>query len=91
MAKLTDITIDVKANLNVDRRTAETCLRLVEMYCNSSGVTIIPNRKMDGEYEYTLGPEVLPKFQPGGAFPKVSEDTLAAINAIGRGCHPDDL
>ena len=90
MGKLTDITIDVKASLNVDRRTAETCLRLVEMYCNSSGVTIIPNRKMDGEYEYTLGPEVLPKLEPG-VFPKISEDTFAAINALGHGSHPNDL
>lgn len=91
MDKKTEITIDVKANLNVDRRTAETCLRLVEMYCNSSGVTIIPNRNTDGEYQYCLGPEVFPKFQHGGAFHKLSEDTLEAINAIGRGCHPDDL
>ena len=89
MGKLTDITIDVKANLNVDRRTAETCLRLVEMYCNSSGVTIIPNRTTDGEYQYYLGPEVLPKFQRGGSFYKVSEDTLAAINAIGRETHKE--
>ena len=86
-----ELTIDVKANLNIDRRTAETCLRLVEMYCNSSGVTIIPNRKMDGEYEYTLGPEVFPKLAPGTPFPKISEDALSAIHALGRGSHPNDL
>ena len=90
MGKLDEITIDVKANLNVDRRTAETCLRLVEMYCNSSGVTIIPNRMTGGEYQYYLGPEVLPKFQHGGAFPKISDDTLAAINAIGRESHREE-
>ena len=84
-------TIDVKANLNVDRRTAETCLRLVEIYCNQNGVTVIPNRNMNGEYEYTLGPEALPKLAPGGTFHKVSEDTLAAIHALGRGSHPNDL
>ena len=41
MGKLTDITIDVKANLNVDRRTAETCLKLVEIFCNENKIGVI--------------------------------------------------
>ena len=41
MGKLTDITIDVKANLNVNRRTAETCLRLVEIFCNATRTGVI--------------------------------------------------
>lgn len=48
MGKLTDITIDVKANLNVDRRTAETCLRLVEIFCNANRIDVIGHRGEDG-------------------------------------------
>ena len=48
MAKLTDITIDVKANLNVDRRTAETCLRLVEIFCNTNRIGVIGHLDKDG-------------------------------------------
>lgn len=89
MANASDFTVKVKAKLEVDRKTAETCLRLVETFCNTNGVTIIPNRKMDGEYEYRLGPEVFPKLSPG-AFPKVTEETFTAINAIGRKAHPGE-
>lgn len=48
MGKLTDITIDVKANLNVDRRTAETCLRLVETFCNATRTGVIGHIDEDG-------------------------------------------
>ena len=48
MAKLTDITIDVKANLNVDRRTAETCLKLVEIFCNATRTGVIGHMDEDG-------------------------------------------
>lgn len=48
MGKLTDITIDVKANLNVDRRTAETCLRLVEIFCNATRTGVIGHMDEDG-------------------------------------------
>jgi hypothetical protein len=90
MGKPTDITIDVKANLNVDRRTAETCLRLVEVFCNANSVHIIGHRMENGEHEYSFEPEPFPKLSPC-AFPKVTEETFAAINAIGRGTHPNDL
>ena len=48
MAKLTDITVDVKANMNVDRRTAETCLRLVEIFCNTNRIGVIGHLDEDG-------------------------------------------
>lgn len=48
MAKIQDLTIDVKANLNVDRRTAETCLRLVELFCNATRTIVIGHRGEDG-------------------------------------------
>jgi hypothetical protein len=90
MAKISDMTVEVKAKLEVDRRTAETCLRLVEIFCNANSVRITARRMENGEHEYYFEPEPFPKLSPG-AFPKLTEDTLAAINAIGRGCHPDDL
>lgn len=48
MARVTDITIDVKANLNVDRRTAETCLRLVELFCNANRIGVRGHLGEDG-------------------------------------------
>lgn len=82
MPKLSDVTVEMNARLGVDRRTAETCLRLVETFCNANGVQIIAHRMENGEHEYSFEPV---------SFPKVSEDTIAAINAIGRGSHPDKL
>lgn len=40
MAKLSEITVDVKAKLDVDRKTAETCLSLLEIYCNANNLRI---------------------------------------------------
>lgn len=48
MAKVEDITVEVKANMNVDKTTAETCLKLVELYINQNGVDLIGNTKIDG-------------------------------------------
>ena len=81
MAKLTDITVDVKANLNVDRRTAETCLRLVEIFCNENGISVIGHRDED---HYTTF-EFERKSSPG-----ISREAWNAINAIGREAHPNE-
>ena len=86
MAK-NELTIDVKANLTVDRKTAETCLRLVEIFCNANSQQIIGHRTENGETEYSFELEPFPALAPGAAFPKISEDALAAINAIGRNTH----
>ena len=51
MAKFDDITIDVKAKLDVDRKTAEGCLKLVELYCNAHGKTIIGHKSDGGDME----------------------------------------
>ena len=40
MAKFEDVTIDVKAKLDVDRKTAELCLSLIEIYCNANNLCI---------------------------------------------------
>ena len=46
--KASEITVDVKANLTVDRGTAEGCLKLVELYVNQTGKRIIGEREEDG-------------------------------------------
>ena len=43
-----EITINVNANLCVDQRTAETCLKLVETYMNSTGSTLLCEKAKDG-------------------------------------------
>ena len=78
MAKVTDITIDVKANLQVDRRTAETCLRLVEIFCNDRRIGVVGHLDEDG---YTTF-----EFEDKNK-PKISPEAYDAINAIGRNSH----
>lgn len=46
--KANDISIDVKANLKVDKRTAYSCLKLVEIYCNDVGANIVASKDVDG-------------------------------------------
>ena len=80
MAK-TELTIDVKAKLDVDRKTAETCLRLVECYVNASGVDIIAHRNEDGEVSLEF------ESRMNIVLPKVTPATVEAINNIGRKTH----
>lgn len=56
MSKLEEVTIDVKANLTVDEKTAKACLKLVEIYINSTPVEIIAERKPNGETELHYEP-----------------------------------
>lgn len=51
MAK-TQLTVTVNAKIDVDPKTAETCLRLVEAYVNANPVIIEGGRKGNGEYEF---------------------------------------
>lgn len=81
MAKINDITIDVKANLNVSRRTAETCLKLVEIFCNDKGVNVIAHHDEDGYTSF--------EFENKNK-PKISPETLKALNALGRDVHEDE-
>ena len=52
MAKFEDSTIDVKAKIDLDRKTAEACLKLVELYCNANGKIIIAHKSDSGELEF---------------------------------------
>lgn len=79
MPKFEDITIDVKARLDIDQRTAEGCLKLVEIFCNANGMNIIGERDHNGETSY--------RFEKSIPLPPLSPDAYAAINAIGRKTH----
>lgn len=52
MAKISDITVEVKAKLTVDRKTAEACLKMVEMYVNQSKADIVADRDENNELTF---------------------------------------
>ena len=52
MAKLSELTVTINAKLDVDRKTAETCLRLVEAYVNANPVDLICHKQDNGELEF---------------------------------------
>ena len=51
MAK-SELTVTINAKLDVDRKTAETCLRLVEAFVNANPVDLICNSQENGELEF---------------------------------------
>lgn len=58
MAKvLEDITVEVKAKLSVDRRTAEACLKMVEMYANENMEMVETERERNGELRFNFAPD----------------------------------
>ena len=52
MKKNSELTVTINAKLDVDRKTAETCLRLVEAYVNANGVNIICTQQESGELSF---------------------------------------
>ena len=57
MAKaLENVVVEVKAKMTVDRATAETCLKMVELYVNSSGVNVMADRLENGELKFYYEP-----------------------------------
>lgn len=46
---VSELTVTINAKLDVDRKTAETCLRLVEAYTNANGVKIVCTHEENGE------------------------------------------
>ena len=78
MAKFEDITLEVKATLAIDRRTAETCLRLVEIYCNDNGVDISGHSGENGDITMEFECRTVPNISP---------DAFAAISASGAKTH----
>ena len=59
MAKaLENVVVEVKAKMTVDRATAEACLKMVELYVNSSGVNVMVDRLENGELKFYYEPVV---------------------------------
>ena len=57
MAKvLENIVVEVKAKMTVDRATAEACLKMVELYCNSNLVNLIADKSENGEVQFYYEP-----------------------------------
>ena len=57
MAKVAeDLTFEVKAKFTVDRATAEACLKMVELYVNSSGANVMADRLENGELKLYYEP-----------------------------------
>ena len=57
MAKvLENMVVEVKAKMTVDRATAEACLKMVELYVNSSGVNVMADRLENGELKFYYEP-----------------------------------
>lgn len=50
--KAEELTIEVKAKMTVDKRTAEGCLHLVEMFVNDTGAKIIVDTDANGELRF---------------------------------------
>ena len=56
MAKLDGINVDINAKLTVDNRTAEACLRLVEIYINTAPFKLVSKWNENGETELWYEP-----------------------------------
>ena len=57
MAKaLENVVVEVKAKMTVDRATAEACLKMVELYVNSSGVNVMADKLESGELKFYYEP-----------------------------------
>lgn len=54
MSKATEIEVKVTAKLDVDEKTAFTCLHLLEIYVNKQGLVVLPIRTEDGNVELSF-------------------------------------
>ena len=50
--KANEIIVEVQAKMTVDKRTAEGCLHLVEMFVKDTGAKIIVNKDANGEMRF---------------------------------------
>lgn len=46
------VDIAVNLSMNIDKSTAEGCLKIVEMFVNSSNARIVADREPNGEVRY---------------------------------------
>lgn len=45
----TELRVEIKAKLDVDKKTAEACLKLAEIYVNANGYAVVQQRLENGE------------------------------------------
>lgn len=48
----TGIDVTVNLSMNIDKSTAEGCLKIVEMYVNANNARVIADREPNGEVRY---------------------------------------
>ena len=48
----TGVDVTVNLSMNIDKSTAEGCLKIVEMFVNSSNARIVADREPNGEVRY---------------------------------------
>lgn len=52
IGKVGELTVTVKAG--IDRKTAELCLKIVEMYCNENSMIVNAEYDIDGSHELSF-------------------------------------
>lgn len=51
-AKKTGVDVTVNLSMNIDKSTAEGCLKIVEMYVNTNKARVIADREPNGDVRY---------------------------------------
>lgn len=52
VAKRLGVDVTVNLNMNIDKSTAEGCLKIVEMYVNANNARVIADREPNGEVRF---------------------------------------
>ena len=47
-----EVEVTVNLSMNIDKYTAEGCLKIVEMFVNSSNARVVADREPNGEVRY---------------------------------------
>lgn len=47
-----DVDVTVNLSMNIDKSTAEGCLKIVEMFVNANNARVIADREPNGEVRY---------------------------------------
>lgn len=50
------VNVEVNLSMNIDKSTAEGCLKIVEMYVNANNMCVIADKCSDGELRYHYEP-----------------------------------
>ena len=47
-----DVDVTVNFSMNIDKSTAEGCLKIVEMYVNANNTRVVADREPNGDVRY---------------------------------------